>query len=156
MEFNGTFLASIISFLVFVLLMNKILYAPMEKIVKQRQDFIDGNINQADENYQKADELSNEREEKLVDAKNDARVKYLEAVEEFKTEKDNIVKNAQEVSNNELENSYRELQQVSDSTKGELKNRMTDLANDIVEKVLGYRSEVQGFDNETVDKILFH
>ena len=33
---------------------------------------------------------------------------------------------------------------------------MTDLANDIVEKVLGYRSEVQGFDNDTVNDILYH
>ena len=33
---------------------------------------------------------------------------------------------------------------------------MTDLANDIVEKMLGYRSEVPYFDNEKVDRILYH
>ena len=37
MEFNGTFLASIVSFIVFVFLMNKVLYAPMGKIVKERK-----------------------------------------------------------------------------------------------------------------------
>ena len=73
MEFNATFLASIISFLVFVFLMNKILYSPMEKIVKERQKFIDENFNSADENYKKADGLEHQREEKLVGAKNEAR-----------------------------------------------------------------------------------
>lgn len=32
---------------------------------------------------------------------------------------------------------------------------MTDLANDIVEKMIGYRSEVQGFDNDAVNRILY-
>ena len=40
-------------------------------------------------------------------------------------------------------------------TKEALKGRMTDLANDIVEKMIGYRSEVQGFDNDTVNRILY-
>ena len=32
---------------------------------------------------------------------------------------------------------------------------MNDLANDIVEKVLGYRSEVQGFNDDAVNEILY-
>ena len=44
---------------------------------------------------------------------------------------------------------------VSNETKEALKGRMTDLANDIVEKMIGYRSEVQGFDNDTVNRILY-
>ena len=44
---------------------------------------------------------------------------------------------------------------ISNQAKDSLKYRMTDLANDIVEKVLGYRSEVQGFDNDKVDSILY-
>ena len=36
-----------------------------------------------------------------------------------------------------------------------MKGRMTDLANDIVEKMIGYRSEVQGFDNDAVNRILY-
>ena len=41
MEFNGTFLATIVTFVLFVFLMNKVLYAPILGIMKQRQDFID-------------------------------------------------------------------------------------------------------------------
>ncbi len=155
MEFNATFLASIISFLVFVFLMNKILYSPMEKIVKERQKFIDENFNSADENYKKADGLEHQREEKLVGAKNEARSKYNDSVNGFKAQKADILKQAQDKTNAELEEEYQKLNNISNDTKEGLKGRMTDLANDIVEKVLGYRSEVQGFDNDEVNRILY-
>ena len=155
MEFNATFLASIISFLVFVFLMNKILYAPMEKIVRERQSFIDDNFNSADENYKKADGLEHQREERLVGAKDEARTKYNDSISGYKAQKGEIVKQAQEESNNELAHAYEQLNNVSNKTKEGLKGRMTDLANDIVEKVLGYRSNVQGFDNDEVNKILY-
>ena len=155
MEFNATFLASIISFLVFVFLMNKILYAPMEKIVRERQSFIDDNFNSADENYKKADGLEHQREERLVGAKDEARTKYNDSISGYKAQKGEIVKQAQEESNNELAQANEQLNNVSNETKEGLKGRMTDLANDIVEKVLGYRSNVQGFDNDEVNKILY-
>lgn len=155
MEFNATFLASIISFLVFVFLMNKILYSPMEKIVRERQKFIDENFNSADENYKKADGLEHQREEKLVGAKNEARSKYNDSVNGFKAQKADILKQAQDKTNAELEEEYQKLNNISNDTKEGLKGRMTDLANDIVEKVLGYRSEVQGFDNDEVNRILY-
>lgn len=155
MEFNGTFLVSIISFIVFVFLMNKILYSPMEKIVSQRKNFIDDNINTANENNKKADELSVEREEKLDGAKNDARTRYNESVNGFKEQRTMLVKKTQDETNNELTLAYENLNNISNQTKEGLKGKMTDLANDIVEKVLGYRSEVQGFDNDTVNNILY-
>ena len=155
MEFNGTFLASIVSFIVFVFLMNKVLYAPMGKIVKERQSFIEGNLESANANHKRADELSQEREDKLSGAKNDAREKYVESVNGFKNEKTQLVAKAQDETNGELAQAYENLNNVSNETKEGLKWRMTDLANDIVEKVLGYRSEVQGFDNDKINEILW-
>ena len=37
MEFNATFLVSFVSFIVFVVLMNQILYRPLDKIVRERK-----------------------------------------------------------------------------------------------------------------------
>lgn len=156
MEFNGTFLASIISFIAFVYLMNKVLYSPILKIVSERHDFIDGNYNAADLNNKKADELSSKREEKLVGAKNDARTNYVNSLNSFKEQKANIIQQAQKNVDEELSQAYEGLNNLSNETKEGLKGRMTDLANDIVEKVLGYRSEVQGFDNDAVNRILYH
>lgn len=156
MEFNGTFLASIISFLVFVYLMNKVLYAPILKVVTERREFIDGNYNAADLNNKKADELSLERDEKLVGAKNDARINYVNSLNGFKEQKANIIQEAQKNVDEELNQAFVGLNNLSNEAKESLKGRMSELANDIVEKVLGYRSEVQGFDNDAVDRILYH
>ena len=70
-------------------------------------------------------------------------------------EKNQIVAKAQDETNSELSQAYENLNNVSNETKEGLKWRMTDLANDIVEKVLGYRSEVQGFDNDKINEILW-
>ena len=155
MEFNGTFLATIISFLLFVCLMNKILYAPIRNIATIRRELIDDNYTSADENDKKAEELNNEREEKLVEAKNDARKQYNEILSGYKSEKSEIIKSAQEEASKDLENEYSHLGSVSNEAKEILKGRMADLANDIVEKVLGYRSEIQDFDNDKVNEILY-
>lgn len=156
MEFNGTFFASIISFLVFVFLMNKVLYAPMEKIVAERRRVIDENYNSADEFADKAQKLETKVQEELDTAKDNARQKYDEILGSFKEQKSEIVKQAQDSSLGELETSYEALNNVSNEAKENLKSRMTDLANDIAEKILGYRSEVKGFDNDSINKILYH
>lgn len=155
MEFNATFFATIISFLVFVYLMNKILYEPVRKIVAERENFIEGNYSDAEKNQKEAEELSNEKEEKLVEAKEDARIKYNEIVSGFKDKKNDILNNAQKEASDNLEHAYNELEGDANSAKESLKNSIKDLANDIVEKVIGYRSEVQNFDDEAVNNILY-
>ena len=55
MEFNGTFLATIITFIVFVFLMNKILYAPVLNIMEERRRVIDGNYQTASDNDTKTE-----------------------------------------------------------------------------------------------------
>lgn len=155
MEFNGTFLATIITFVVFVFVMNKVLYAPILGIMEERKTFINSNYNDAKTNDEKSAVLENEHQSKLSEAREDARAKYIESVDEFKSHKADEINAVQNEVREELEHAKEELKHVSDSVKDELKGRMTDLASDIVEKVIGYRSEVQGFDNDKVSSVLW-
>jgi len=155
MEFNGTFFISIMSFLVFVFIMNKLLYEPVHKIIKERNDFINGNYGVANANYAKAEELDDNRNTKIIEAKEDGRVKYNKLLDDYKEQRADIVKNAQNETHNDLEKAYSNLDNISNEAKEKLKWKMTDLANDIVEKVLGYRSEVQSFNNDKINEILY-
>ena len=155
MEFNGTFLATIITFIVFVFIMNRILYRPILGIMEERKNFIDSNYKSAQENDSKTKELTEEKDAKLNDAREDARGKYVEAVDEFKSQKADIISEAQTSANEELERSREELKGVSDEVKNALKGSMNDLANDIVEKVIGYRSDIEGFDDNKVNEVLW-
>lgn len=156
MEFNATFIATIISFIVFVFLMNKILYAPILNIMEERKAYIDWNYKAVEKNDAKIKKLTEKKEEKLLGAKEEAKEKYIETVDEFKAQKTEIISEAQELAKEELEKSRVELENLSNEVKEGLKGSMTDLANDIVEKVIGYRSKVQGFDGKTVDEILYN
>lgn len=155
MEFNATFLVTIISFVVFVFLMNKILYAPVLNIMEERKNFVDGNYNSANENNVKSEELTNQKEERLLGAKEEARGKYISTLEGYKNQKAEKLTDAQNSARDELEQAKVDLQHLSDDVKNGLKGSMTDLANDIVEKVLGYRSEVNGFDDNAVNNVLW-
>ena len=155
MEFNGTFLATIITFILFVFIMNKVLYAPILGIMEERKNFIDSNYKEASDNNTRSEELETEKNAKLDDAKDDARGKYVEAIDEFKNQKADIISEAQNSANDELEQSRAELQNVSDEVKNGLKGSMNDLANDIVEKVIGYRSNIEGFDDNKVNEVLW-
>lgn len=156
MEFNGTFFVTIISFLVFVFVMNRILYLPIRKIVTERNIFISDNYDSANINNKKTEEISSDIENSLINAKEDARLKYNELLEQFKEQKTNIITNAQQDSIAKTEQAYGNLNNISNEAKESLKTKMTDIANDIVEKVLGYRSEIQGFDENSVNNILYH
>ena len=155
MDFNGTFLAVIITFILFVFVMNKILYAPILGIMEERRKVIDSNYKDAKDNDKKSEELTAEKEGELNTAKNNAREKYLSAIDEFRQERQSKIESAQVSEKQELERSNDELAHLSDEVKNGLKNSMTDLATDIVEKVIGYRSEVKDFDNSVVDSVLW-
>ncbi len=155
MEFNATFLVTIISFIMFVFLMNKILYAPILNIMEERKNFVDGNYNSANENDAKSEELTHQKEEQLAGAKDEARGKYVETLDGYKNQKSEMVADAQNSAKNDVEQAKAELQRLSDDVKNGLKSSMTGLANDIVEKVIGYRSEVNGFDDNKVNEVLW-
>lgn len=157
MEFNGTFLVTIITFVVFVFLMNKILYAPILSIMEERKSVIDGNYKAAEDNKIRVDGLIEEKDEQLSDAKDKAKDRYNSIVEQFKSKKSDIESKAHADSTEQLSKSDAELENLSNEVKNALKGSMTDLANDIVEKVIGYRSEIQDydFDNDAVNKVLW-
>ena len=155
MEFNATILATIISFIIFVFLMNKILYAPILNIMQERKNYIDENYKTANENKEKTEVIISEIEERKNVAKNDARTKYDEILDNFKEQKNQLLSQAQQAMKEELEKNNAELTNTSNETKENLKGSMINLANDIVEKIIGYKSEIQGFDNEKINEILY-
>lgn len=136
--------------------MNKILYEPINKIVAEREVFIDSNLRSADEIHKQAEAIALQKDEKLQKARNDARNHYSEAVTGFKAQKESLVISAKQETDAELGKAYEELNNLSNDAKASLKGRMNELANDISEKILGYRSEIQGFDDDAINRILYN
>ena len=53
MQFDFTFVIALISFLCFIVIMNKIFYAPLLKIIKERETFVEQNYKTAQETQKK-------------------------------------------------------------------------------------------------------
>ena len=123
--------------------------------MEERKNFIDGNYKSAQKNNQKIEKLNQKREEKLLEAKNEAKEKFIETLDEFKSQKLEALAVAENNASAELENSRIELEDLSSAAKDCLKNSMTDLASDIVEKMIGYKTDIQGFDDNTINEILY-
>ena len=61
MEFNATFIISAISFIVFTLIMNAIFYKPLQKVVSERQKFIDETLEEAKVHTKKSEAILKDR-----------------------------------------------------------------------------------------------
>ena len=68
MEFNATFLIATISFIVFVIIMNFIFYKPIEKIVNERENFVDDNYTEAKKNNLTSQKLIDDYNKKIDEA----------------------------------------------------------------------------------------
>ena len=82
--------------------MNKLLYVPVLSIMETRKRFIDDNYRIAEENNAKSSELSKEKDEKLSEAKDVAKAQYNKTVDGFKTQRAEIIANAQNSAKDEI------------------------------------------------------
>lgn len=155
MEFNGTFLATIPTFILFVFLMNKILYVPILKIMTKRESIIKENYTKSEENKLKIKEINERREENLLEAKKNAKVNYLRVLEQFKRKKNELVEDAKNVANKDLETAEKDIEVTSIKISDALKEKINDLAIDITEKIIGYRSDFHNVEDEKINEILY-
>ena len=111
MEFNATFLISAISFIVFTFLMNVILYKPLENVVNERENLINGNYDDADKNKEKAKSLLDIVTEKLAKSKSDAKSVYNTEKQKAEDEVSKILADAKSKNNDFISESKNKLQE---------------------------------------------
>ena len=103
MEFNATFIVSAISFIIFVVLMNIILYAPLQKVVEERKKTVDNNYNEANANSEKSTALLKDRADKILKAGQDAKSVINAKSNDANIKRDEITQSAKEESLKNIE-----------------------------------------------------
>lgn len=137
MEFNATFLITIISFITFTILMNVILYRPLERIVDERKELIEKNYSDGESAKLEAKSILEKKANELAQAKADAKhsidIKlkkdYDESSEKLREEK---VKSVQYLSEQKDL-----LKQESDITEANLSENIRQYAQMIKDKLFG-------------------
>lgn len=154
MEFNATFLVSIISFVVFTWIMNKIFYNPLDNVIGKRQQFIEETANAAKNMSDEADMISKTREEKLIQADKDAKKLINENVADANGKAKLSVDEAKKQSSEHIISAKNELNNQAEQTKVLLKDNIKELAENISQKILGEYSPIDVDNNELVNKVM--
>ncbi len=137
MEFDATFIVSAISFIIFVLIMNKILYQPILNIIEKRRAFFKDNEEETLKNNEEKDILNQKYDEKMSDAHKNSREITSLGFERAKNKKDEIIKDAKEKANSEVQKKLKTVEDEKLKAKDELNNKSDELSDLITSKLLG-------------------
>ena len=154
MEFNATFLVSVISFIIFTIIMNKIFYKPLENVMDERQKFIDDAKSDALNSNNRADAILKEKEDRLNKSASDSKKLVADKVNAANENSKTLTDNATQKSQDEISSAKSNLQNEALQTSEELKSKVKDLAEVISSKVLGIETHIENSDNELVNRIL--
>ncbi len=136
LEFNATFFVAMFSFIIFMLMMNSILYKPLSKIVEQREGIINGNYSDAEVTNQKIDDLATQHKENIEETKTLAKEQFNQKIGNYKAQKDAIIEGAKSLAKKDLAIAQAELAGEEKSAKIVLESKVLDLASQIASKLL--------------------
>lgn len=142
MEFNATFLVSIISFLVFVEIMNRIFYVPLTSVVAKRKEMLDANYNDAKKFDDDAQVILKDRDDKLTKADTDSRKIISERVESENSKGKLLTDEAAKKSAEDIQSKKASLAEEKISVSSELDSRVVGLAENIASKVMGMEVKI--------------
>ena len=137
MEFNATFIVAAVSFIAFTLIMEKIFYAPVSKIIAKRAEYFNENSSVTNENYLMAQKNKADKDKDVLIAKTDAKNLILTEVDKAnqeKSEKELSLKNDMVATVEEKKNALNNEKKL---TSSEMKNSLDDISNSILAKLTG-------------------
>lgn len=136
-EFNATFLVAMLSFVVFIMIMNAIFYRPILNIMRKRDEYINSNYDEAKELSEQAEKLDVKKSETIQQTQNECRTEIKNVVENAQGLASKNVQDARTEVKNEIQLKKDSLVRESEALEGVLKSSVvTDLASSITSKFM--------------------
>lgn len=136
-EFNATFLVAMLSFVVFIMIMNAIFYHPILNIMRKRDEYINSNYDEAKELSEQAEKLDIKKSETIQQTQNECRTEIKNVVENAQGLASKNVQDARTEVKNEIQLKKDSLVRESEALEGVLKSSVvTDLASSITSKFM--------------------
>lgn len=155
MEFNATFLIAMLSFVVFIMIMNAIFYNPILGIIRKREDYINSNYEDAKRFDNSAQEFKTTREAKLEQVQEKCRHEFKTVVDVAQSEATNKINAAKDNSKRAIQTKKDELLKNEQTLKNQIKSTVVkDLASSIATKMLGYDTKIDNEDFEPVNRVM--
>lgn len=152
MEFNATFLISAISFLCFVFIMNKILYAPVLKIMEERKLYIENNYKEASLLDKQTVEKNDYKNSELEKHRNIAREKVADYSKSLKSQQSKQLAEYKNELFAEIEKDKELMRNSAIEAKEVLKDSVVDIAKEISFKLLGNNVDGNKIDKSKIEE----
>lgn len=154
LEFNATIIIAMISFIIFMVLMNIVLYQPVLAIVQRRKNLITLNENDIKENEAETKKLCDERDNKVEVARASSRSIIANMTTQAKKQRSEDLATATKEANEYLEGKVVELNGNVVQAKHEIKNDVVGLAQDILSKLSGDGVLLAGVSDEEYERVI--
>ena len=154
MEINATILISAISFLVFIFIMNKILYKPVLDIMEKRKNYIEANKTEAQNHKQRAEGLIADKNSKIADAQRKSRDIVAAKSEALKEEKTKVLNDAKTGAATYFSKEKQSLVQQKEQTTANMKFDVADIANRLTTKLMGQGIAFEPLDEHEVEEVI--
>lgn len=151
LEFNATFFVAMFSFIIFMLMMNSILYKPLSRIVEQRENIIRANYSDAELTNEKIEDITAQHKANIEETRTLAKEQFNQKLNNYKAQKNEILESAKLLAKKDLAIAQTELAGEEKSAKIVLKSRVLSLANLITSKLLGEDTKITEVSEEELN-----
>jgi len=135
-EFNATFIVAMVSFVVFIMIMNAIFYKPILNIIRKREDYINSNYENSKEFEKSAKEFEQTHAAGMSKAQEDCRKRFNSDVSKFQNEANDKIKEAKDLNKAEIQKKKENLLNCENELKNTVNNTIVhDLADIVVSKI---------------------
>lgn len=152
MQFNFTFVIALTSFLCFIVIMNKIFYAPLLKIKKERETFVEDNYKTAEQSQKEIDEKISYKETELEKSRDQARTLIKTETKKLRDERDEKIAEYKTELYAEINAEQENLKQSAIEAKEVLKDKVVDIAKDVSQLLLGDDVEEENINKSMIEE----
>lgn len=153
MQIDGTFIFVVISFLIFLFIIKAILFAPITKIIEERENFYAKNLKMETESKEKTGSLLDEKENALKKSRAQAGEIIKETAKTAREKSASSIKETKKEIQEKIEKNKSELISESENSKRSLKNEVSAFASSIASRILNENVEISA-DEEKINKYL--
>ena len=125
-----------INLIILVLVMKKLLFKPVTKMLAQRENEVNSMYEKAEEAQKSAEEMERDYSEKLFTAKEEASRIMKDATREATLRGEQIVSDAQQKASAIVTKAQKEIEREKEAAVSEIKQDIASLAVNIAEKVI--------------------
>ena len=154
LQFDGTIIFMAVSFIIFMVIMQQIFYAPMSQVMEERDNYIKNNLDTAENIREQAANINQEYNDNITQTRIKASNLVADTVAVANKEKTGILDTTSKEVNNQAGLARNEILKDKDNAKAALKSEVLTLAHSISSKILGEEIPISGITQEMIDKEL--